>query len=823
MSIEKKEYSENYEEIEQMESSYRTLHKLIKSGMWKMYCNRQFQIVSVEWSDDLRRMIGYKNEEDFPNVFEAWADLLHPDDYDRIMREIDPVLQDTTGNTIFDQEYRLNTKDRGYRWFRATADVSRRADGTPYCFFGVFIDVTEQKEHAELERTRDEALKKANSALTSLNVLHEALGAGAWNNTFDERGKSVGVEWSDAFRAMLGYEDEKDFPNEIESFTNLVHPDDLEGLMAAYVKATKDRSGKIVYDKEFRAMTKKGEYRWFRTTGRMTEEKKEKAGTFYGMLMDIDDKKKADEAIAWRDTLADVITQNLDSVYFVMNKGDRRSIYVSPSIERIFGIPKETPRPLLAVQKIENESEKDFKVDEIRSLPEGQSMVQDCWITPIGSTVPKMFQKTLYHVRRGMQDLLIFEFADHTHEQEIRKNIEEAMEIAKNANAAKSSFLSNMSHDIRTPMNVIIGLTNLMKHEVEHPEKQKEYIEKLEISTKYLLELINNVLDMSKIESGETKLNVEKFNILDQIEEIETMVRPQAVNRRQTFEIHTEHLRHKYLEGDALRIRQIFINIIGNAVKYTQEGGNICFEIKEIECNAVNCAKYCCVVTDNGMGMKPEYIKHIFEPFTRQENSLTNQVQGTGLGMAITKNIVDMLGGIIRIESEEGKGSRFEVILELKIDQEAESQGMNDRKQTEDTKEEEAALNGMRFLCAEDNKLNAEILQAMLELAGADSVICSDGKEIVEKFEDVKPGEFDMILMDVQMPGMNGYEATKAIRKSKNPLGKEIPIIAMTANAFSDDIQKSMDAGMNAHISKPMDIRMLAKVVKHIKNSMQNY
>ncbi len=414
MSIEKKGYSEIYEEIEQMESSYRTLHKLIKSGMWKMYCNRQFEIVSVSWSDDLRHMIGYENETDFPNVFEAWSDLLHPDDHDRIIREIDPVLRDTTGNTIFDQEYRLNTKDRGYRWFRATADVARREDGSPYCFFGVFIDITEQKEHAELEKVRDEAFIRAKRALTSLNVLHEAIGSGAWNQIFDEEGRSLGIEWSDAFRALLGYESEADFPNEVESFMHLVHPEDVERLAAEYKNALQDVSGKIVYDTEFRARTKKGEYRWFRTTGRITGEKEEKVRVFYGMLMDIDDKKKADEAIAWRDTLAEVITQSLDSVYFVMTKGDRRSIYVSPSIERIFGIPQETPRPLLAVQKIENEPEKDFKVDEIRNLQEGESLVQDCWITPAGSAVPKMFQKTLYHVRKGMQDLLIFEFTDHT-------------------------------------------------------------------------------------------------------------------------------------------------------------------------------------------------------------------------------------------------------------------------------------------------------------------------------------------------------------------------------------------------------------------------
>lgn len=511
------------------------------------------------------------------------------------------------------------------------------------------------------------------------------------------------------------------------------------------------------------------------------------------------------------------MTQSLDSVYVVMNKEDRASIYVSPSIEPIFGISKEVRKLLLAIQKIETEPSEDFTVNDIVSLPEGKSMVRDCWIRPVGSSALKMFQKTVYHVRKGTADLLIFEFADHTHEQEIRKNIKEAMEIARNANAAKSSFLSNMSHDIRTPMNVIMGLANLMEHDVESPEKMREYIRKIQISSKHLLGLINDVLDMSKIESGETKLNVEKFDFLEQLDEIETLIRPQAAERGQHLEIHLDNLWHRHLEGDALRIRQVFVNILGNAVKYTQKGGKIRFEIEEVECTSKTCAKYCCRIIDNGMGMKKEYVEHIFEPFTRQESSVTNQVQGTGLGMAIAKSIVDMMGGIIKVESEEGKGSCFEVILELKIDEKAEEHTAVYQKKTEEPGEIENILQGMHFLCAEDNVMNAEILRAILELAGADCAICENGLEIVDRFRTVEPGEFDMILMDVQMPEMNGYDATRAIRRSKNPLRRKIPIIAMTANAFADDIQKSIDSGMDAHISKPMDIQTLAKMVWEIK------
>lgn len=798
------------------EYSYKALHKLIKSGMWKMYCSRDFEILRVEWSDDLRKMVGYTNKEDFPDILESWSDLLHPEDYDRVMDGIGPVLRDVTGNSIFDQEYRLNTRDRGYRWFRATGDVSRREDGTPLCFFGIFIDITEQKEHAKLEQARDEALEKANRVLTAMNVLHETIGSGAWSNTFDEEGRSVAVEWSDAFRALLGFQSEKEFPNREESFFERVHPDDFPKLSAAYEKALYDTSGKIVYDTEFRARTKRGEYRWFRTTGRMTRQKSGKAGTFYGMLMDINEKKKTDAELLWRDTLADIMTRSLDSVYVILDKHNRNSVYVSPSIEHVFGIKKETPQPLLAIQQIEQKESDDFSVDEIISLLPGQSQVKDSWIIPVGSSTAKMFQKTVHHVIRGDQDLLIFEFADHTHEQEIRENIEDALEIARSANAAKSSFLSNMSHDIRTPMNVITGLSKLMEHELENPVKMREYIQKIQTSSSHLLGLINDVLDMSKIESGETRLNVEKFNLIDQIEEISMLIRQQTVEHRQRFDTYTSNIKHENLEGDALRVRQVFLNILGNAVKYTPDNGKISFTVTEIACTSESCAKYRFVIADNGIGMKKDYLEHIFEPFSRQENSVTNRVQGTGLGMAITKNIVDMMGGTIHVDSVEGKGSSFEVILEFRIDRKAENTCQPSRETVKSRMIENEILKGKHFLCAEDNELNAEILKALLETEGASCEICPNGVEIVNRFTEIKPGEIDMILMDVQMPVMNGYEATKAIRRSRNLLGQTIPIVAMTANAFADDIQQSMDAGMNEHISKPMDLQRLKKVVAEL-------
>ena len=309
--------------------------------------------------------------------------------------------------------------------------------------------------------------------------------------------------------------------------------------MQLYRKALRDTSGKIIYDTEFRIRTKSGEYRWFRSTGRMTRKKWGRAGVFYGMLMDIDEKKKTDAKLLWRDTLADVMTQNLDSVYIIRDKRNRDSLYVSPSIEKIFGIRKDIPHPLLAVQDLEQPESDDFSIEEVKNLPEGQSQIKDSWIIPVGETKAKMFQKTLYHVVRGREDLLTFEFADHTHEQEIRKNIEDALEIAKSANAAKSSFLSNMSHDIRTPMNVIVGLSNLMEHELDNPQKMREYIQKIQTSSNHLLGLINDVLDMSCIESGKVKIEENECSIPVVMHDLRNILQSDIKAKRLDFFIDT--------------------------------------------------------------------------------------------------------------------------------------------------------------------------------------------------------------------------------------------------------------------------------------------
>ena len=396
----------------------------------------------------------------------------------------------------------------------------------------------------------------------------------------------------------------------------------------------------------------------------------------------------------------------------------------------------------------------------------------------------------------------------------------EALQTAEHANKAKTDFLSNMSHDIRTPMNAIIGITSLIRHDAGNKAKVIEYADKIDISSQHLLGIINDVLDMSKIEAGKTVFKYSDFSILDFVQELDTIFHSQIYEKKQTLTIIKENIRHEWVNGDQVHLIQIFSNLLSNAVKYTQEGGEIQFFVEECETKSSVYAKYRFLVSDNGMGMSADFKDTIFDAFTRAESSITNKIQGTGLGMAITKNLVEAMGGTIDVESELGQGSCFEVLMDLKI---AEDRTVALAAQEETDKQDGNILQGMRFLCAEDNELNAEILTELLKIEGAECTICENGEEILKAFEQSAPGDYDMILMDVQMPVMNGYEVTRAIRRSSHELAKTIPIIAMTANAFSEDIQHSLTAGMNAHVSKPVEMKVLEKTIRSIKSGGGGY
>ena len=531
-------------------------------------------------------------------------------------------------------------------------------------------------------------------------------------------------------------------------------------------------------------------------------------------------------------------------------------------------------------------------------------------------------------------------------EREIyNKQLAEALQAAQIASNSKTMFLSNMSHDIRTPMNAVLGFASLLARDAENPDKVREYTKKIMASGQHLLGLINDVLDMSKIESGKVVLTVEEFTLNDLVSSVDAIIRPMARAKEQIFNVEVTGVKHEYLLGDETRVNQILINLLSNAVKYTQAGGNIWLRIIGLKQRSNQFEHIRIEVEDNGYGMTPEYLVTIFDAFTRAENSTTNKVQGTGLGMAITKNIVELMGGTIDVFSEVDKGSLFRVELEFRIpdgqadnkfweesgitnilaingdEQNAaniqmllkdmdisvdrasgtvealsmledggrgvekyqvilldwnpadgagtrelsrireavpgsvpvllladyDAEGLDEALHMENTgtlfkpffmsalkdkiqelrgviresgkADVENALDGLHFLAAEDNEINAEILQEVLGMENASCEIAENGKIALERFAGSSEGEFDAILMDVQMPIMNGHDATRAIRSLERKDAGTIPIIAMTANAFAEDEKEALNAGMNVHLAKPIDVELLKQVIKqYVKN-----
>ena len=562
---------------------------------------------------------------------------------------------------------------------------------------------------------------------------------------------------------------------------------------------------------------------------------------------------------------------------------------------------------------------------------EGRTVSQNIFIVVASMLAAFFLCILLYYLSWRQQDKL-------RKEQEAERKLHsqqlaEALQAAQIASESKTTFLSNMSHDIRTPMNAVLGFTALLSKDAENPAKVREYTQKIMASGQHLLSLINDILDVSKIESGKVVLNLEEFSLNDVISSVDAIIQPMAKARKQDFHLEATGIRHERLIGDETRINQILINLLSNAVKYTPEGGHIRFRIMELKQRSSQYEHIRMEVEDDGYGMTPEYLETIFDAFTRAENSTTNKVQGTGLGMAITKSIVELMGGTIEVFSEVDRGSLFRVDLELRIQEghadrrfweqrgisrvlavdadpesresiqslmqdagirldtaagweeaaawlrdnggdcqivlldwetcglqaardlresfsmpilflaESGAEGLEEALQIKSagilTKpffvsafrekvaqlwadpgeapapvpEEDGGLQGLHFLAAEDNEINAEILTELLEIEGASCEIVENGRLAVERFQEAEAGAFDAILMDVQMPVMNGHEAARAIRSLEREDAGRIPIIAMTANAFAEDEKAALDAGMTAHVAKPLNMEHLKSVI----------
>ena len=522
--------------------------------------------------------------------------------------------------------------------------------------------------------------------------------------------------------------------------------------------------------------------------------------------------KQKDKALLARDELFSKLSVNVDDVFLMVDAKDLRVEYVSPNIEKLVGISEQQVfDDIHEIEHLLRTDESEHILDQLSDILPGEQRLWDREYIHQITGEELWFRVAAFCTDIQGETKYILDLSDRTKDKKINQKLADAVHTAENANRAKTIFLNNMSHDIRTPMNAIMGFTDIaMKY---HPKPEVENcLQKIRESSEHLLTLINDVLDISRIESGKIKFAPIGVDIVEVTDTVLSIMYGFLSNRNITFHTHLAIPETRYVLADAVRIREVLVNILGNAVKFTGDGGSITFTSDYLPGADDRHMIVRYRVTDTGVGMTKEFLKHIFDEFSQEESSARTHYKGSGLGMAISKRYVDLMGGNISVESEKGKGSTFTVELPLELTE-------ADKVQKQASPGDSTDLTGVKILMAEDNDLNAEIAMVQLEELGIHITRASDGKEALKIFASNQPGTFDIIFMDIMMPKMNGYEATKAIRALQNrPDARTIPIIAMTANAFAEDVQASLDAGMNDHLSKPI---VMEEVIKTIARNIR--
>ncbi|MBR1691704.1 MAG: response regulator [Lachnospiraceae bacterium] len=811
---------ENIPSIEQLIPAIEWVAEQMPGGFFIYRADNTQEILYANQA--VYRIFGCDTQEEFCKLTgNTFHGMIHPDDHAEIQSLIAEQIVGSTSQKLDYVKYRIIQKSGEIRWVDDYGHFTHmpKYGDVFYVFIG---DITEkqlaQENYDRLLAQKQEALDELQHETSSLKTVHEMLGSGKWTMEFDEKGEMIHVNWSNEFRRMLGYEGLEDFPDVLESWSDLLHPNDKERVLKEYRDTINDYTGQKIYDVEYQLLTRNQGYRWYRATGKPTRRADGTPITYVGLFVDITEKKQMDEELT-------------------------------------------------------------------------------------------------------TQQLLL----------------EKALKEAQAANKAKTRFLSNMSHDIRTPMNAIIGFTDLALLDTGNRKLIQEYLTKIKASSEHLLSLINDVLEMSRIESGKIELNEAPVNLPDILRDLNTIIIGQVEGKHQELFMDAVNVSNEDIICDKLRLNQILLNLVSNAVKYTPTGGKISVRIIQKETAKDGKAPYEIRVKDTGIGMAPEFAERVFVAFEREKTSTVSGIQGTGLGMAITKRIVELMNGTISVETMPNKGTEFIVCVEFKVQQgekknyripqlagvhalvvdddydtcdsttrllsdmemrsewtlsgkeavlrakqakergdsfgvyiidwrlpdlsglevarrirqeigentpillitaydwlaikeEAERSGINgfcnkplfaselhaslvrvigtaDAIAAEKEAESElpADFSGKRLLLVEDMPINRQIAIAILDMYGFEVEEAENGAEGVEKFRNAPPGYYDAILMDIQMPEMNGYEASKAIRALPESRGAHIPIFAMTANAFDEDKQLALDAGMSGHIAKPID------------------
>lgn len=578
--------------------------------------------------------------------------------------------------------------------------------------------------------------------------------------------------------------------------------DAADGNLDYYYRELVNVGDTMMIEKCF--LNKEGKRRWFRGNNTLLD-KKEDYRIIQLICYDVTAEKEQEikeaqeRKDAYLNQIFSILSDNTQDAYLLFSLEDFTPEYISPNIERLTGIPlSKFEKEGMDAIRPEGWDPKDSRSAALDVVPGHPLHFERERVHKITGEI-RLFTDSFYagELDGGRKALLVV--SDRTEEVRAQQALEEAVQAANVANRAKSEFLSDMSHDIRTPMNAIIGLINLLEKNADDKERFHKHLRDLKLSSEHLLELINNVLDMSRIESGKTELDLEEFNIRTLLEEVNSVYRTQAALKGLLVEEEIT-VPEKHYEGDSVRVKKVLLNLLSNAVKYTPEGGRVHLSTRSLGITANGYEMLEFKIEDNGYGMSKEFVDIIFQPFSREKNTTISGISGTGLGMAIVKNLVELMNGNVYVESEPGKGSTFTVQIPFKPISDVEE------KQQKEKNVGNVSLDGLRILVVEDYELNAEILMELLTMEGVQCDYAENGKIALECFEASAEDTYDMILMDVKMPVMDGYEAARAIRAGTHPRAKTVPIVALTANAFKEDIQHALDAGMNEHIAKPVRV-----------------
>ncbi len=803
------------------------------------------RILKVADDYDLKEVVDLKNRVfAYESVLENWiAKRVHPDDREQLMKSL--CVENLRKVFSEQDEYVGNYRsiDCG-KLCNYQFNLSKIDDlGTVVAGFQIIDSIIEEhlaqeRKQREKEEAHRRELERSYRKLEEMRDILATSKMGTWCIRLLD-GKPPTMEADELMRELLGISGQDISPEEIyQAWFSNIDPDSLQSVLDSVESMKQGNNDENTYLWKHPVL---GE-RYVRCGG--TSYKVPEGFILRGYHYDVDEqiRRQKKQAKMLQDTRkaekqhAEVIS-TLATIYttILLAKLDTHTYQVLSSVELMeetagkcgkFEDVKEKVLAAFIAPDMQEEMREFLDVDTLAERLQNVDTIVAEYRNPEG----RWFQARFIVKSReesGKVREILYVARDFTEEKQYELKQEDALRdallAAKQANRAKTTFLNNMSHDIRTPMNAIIGFTALAQTHIENRTLVQDYLNKIHTSGTHLLNLINEILDMSRIESGVVKLEEDVVHIPDVLRDLRIMIQGQVEAKRLMLYIDALDVKNEDVVTDKLRLNQILLNIVSNAIKYTGTGGNIIIRVTEKPCARKGYTTYEFSIKDNGMGMTPEFVEHVFDIFSREQSSTVSGIQGTGLGMSITKNIVDMMNGTITVESQLGKGSEFVVTVDFKV---AEPSFMSERRAaltrpTGKRPEGESTVkkydySGRHVLLVEDNELNREIATAILEEMKMTVDQAADGTEAVSMMNKAEEGTYDLIFMDIQMPKMDGYTATREIRTLQNNKKANIPIIAMTANAFDEDRQKSFEAGMNGHIAKPIDMATIAKFLDKI-------